>query len=302
MVAPALPTLNSIVTEGLRQGGIFSPNASQIATYSGDPMEQLKNSLWQELKQAKPLMNFSYMVLTPGQSRYSCPSDYSSDMTMVILTGFYTGIITEATANTITVPIVPNGSYDLNQVLGEDLVITAGTAMNSVSQITGLVNNNNWTQTITVYPDFQATPDNTSSYMIVDNQWPVEQRHIAELDMYHRSGGMDRPRKFYPMGDEDFDEFQFDVAPDNFYVYCVRMRYTVNIMTLDLNSTLLASLYLKFREFWIYGIKSQVFMDNDDNRGPKSQEDRQAKLLALIRSQQYGTDLHNFAQHVVDYQ
>ena len=301
MASPALPTLSSIVTEGLRQGGIFSPTASQIATYSGDPMEQLKNSLWQELKQAKPLMMFSYMVLNPGQSRYSCPSDYSSDMSMVALTGFNTGTVVSATANTLTVPAVSNG-YDLNQVLGEDLVITAGTGMNSVSQITNLVNNNNGTQTLTVYPNFQATPDGTSSYMIVDNQWPIEQRHIAEFDMYHRSGGMDRPRYFYPMGDEDFDEFQFDVAPDNFYVYCVRMRYTVNIMTLDLNSTLLQTLYLKFREFWIYGIKSQVLLDNDDTRAPKSQEDRQAKLLALIRSQQYGTDLRNFAQHVVDYQ
>ena len=301
MASPTLPTLNSIVIEGLYQGGIFSPTANQISRYSGDPMEQLKNSLWQELKQSKPLMMFSYMVLTAGQSRYSCPSDYSSDMSMVALTGFNTGTVVSATANTLTVPAVSNG-YDLNQVLGEDLVISAGTAMNSVSQITGLVNNNNGTQTLTVYPNFQATPDNTSSYMIVDNQWPVEQRHVAELDMYHRSGGMDRPRYFYPMGDEDFDEFQFDVAPDNFYVYCVRMRYTVNIMTLDLNSPLLASLYLKFREFWIYGIKSQVLMDNDDTRAPRSQEDRQAKLLALIRSQQYGTDLHNFAQHVVDYQ
>jgi hypothetical protein len=302
MAVPTPPTLTSIVTEGLRQGGIFYPTASQLATYSGDPMEQLKNQLWQELKQAKPLMTFSYMVLTPGQSRYSCPSDYSSDMTMVIMTGLYTGNVSAATANTLTVPISPNGVYDINQVLGEDLVITGGTAVNSVSQIIGLVNNGNGTQTLTVYPNFQATGDATSTYMIVDNQYPCEQRHIAEYDLWHRANGIDRPRYFFPMGDEDYDEFIFDVPPDNVYQYCTRMRYTVNIMTLDLNSTLLATLYLKFREFWIYGIKSQVFMDNDDTRAPKSQEDRQAKLLSLIRSQQYGTDLHNFAQHVMDYQ
>jgi hypothetical protein len=301
MAIPALPTLATLVTEGLRQAGIFSPTQSQVTLYSGDPMEQLKNSLWQELKQAKPLMNFSYMVLTPGQSRYSCPSDYSSDMTMTVMTGLYTGTVLSGSANSITVPNVPNGVYDLNQVLGEDLVITAGDGVNSVSQITGLTQTPT-TQTLMVYPNFQATPDSSSSYMIVDNTYPVEQRHIAEYDMYHRPGGIDRPRYFYPMGDEDFDEFIFDVAPDNFYIYCVRMRYTVNIMTLDLNSTLLSSLYQKFREFWIYGIKSQALMDNDDTRAPKSQEDRQAKLQALIRSQQYGTDLHNFAQHVVDYQ
>ena len=220
---------------------------------------------------------------------------------MVILTGLYTGTVSSGTADTLTVPIAPNGAFDINQVLGEDLVITGGTAMHSVSQITGVVNNGNGTQTLTVYPNFQATPDATSSYMIADNQWPCDQKHIAEYDLLHRSGYIDRPRYFFPMGDEDFDEFIFDVPPDNIYQYCARMRYTVNIMTLDLNSTLMSTLYQKFREFWIYGIKSQALMDQDDTTADKSQADRSSKLQALIRSQQYGTDLHNFTQKVMDY-
>jgi len=265
-------------------------------------MEQLKNELWQAVKQMKPLMTFSYMVLTPGQSRYSCPSDYSSDMTMVVMTGLYTGTVVSATSSTLVVSVSPNGAFNINQVLGEDLVITAGTAKNSVSQIIGLVNNGNGTQTLTVYPNFQATPDSTSSYMIVDNSWPCEQRHIAEYDIYHRSSGLDRPRYFFPMGDEDFDEFIFDVSPDNVYVYCVRMRYFVNIMTLDLNSTLMSTLYQKFREYWIKGVRYQALADNDDTDAPAAKALRDQKLQELIMSQQYGTDLHNFAQHVTDYQ
>jgi len=287
--------------EGLRQAGIFFPTASQISTYQNEVLEQLKNQLWQELKQAKPLMTFSYMVLTPGQSRYSCPSDYSSDMSMVILTGLFTGTVLAGTASTITVSTTPNGIYDINQVLGEDLVITAGTAKHSVSQVIGVVNNGNGTQTFTVYPNFQATPDATSSWMLVDNQWPCEQKHIGQYDLLHRSGYIDRPRYFFPMGDEDFDEFIFDVPPDNVYIYCARMRYTVNVMTLDLTSTLMNTLYQKFREFWIYGVKSQALMDNDDTRADKSQADRMSKLQGLIRSQQYGTDIHNFQQTVMDY-
>ncbi len=302
MAAPSIPTAASLVTEGLRQARIFYPTAAQISTYQNEVMEQLKNDLWQQVKQMKPLMTFSYMVLTPGQSRYSCPSDFSSDMSMVALTGLYTGTVLAGTANTLTVPITPNGAFDQNQVMGEDLVIIAGTAQNSVSQIIGVVNNNNGTQTLTVYPNFQGTADATSSYMIVDNQWPIEQRHIAEFDLYHRASMIDRPRYFYPMGDEDFDEFQFDCAPDNFYVYCVRMRYFVNIMTLDLNSTLMSTLYQKFREYWIKGIKAQALADQDDTTASQAFQERDQKLQALIMSQQYGTDLHNFAQHVTDYQ
>jgi len=301
MAQPSLPTAASLVTEGLRQAGVFYPTQTQISTYQTEVLEQLKNQLWQELKQAKPLMTFSYMVLTPGQSRYSCPSDYSSDMSMVILTGLFTGNVLAGTSSSITCSNTPNGPYDINQILGEDIVITGGTGVNSVSQCTGVTNNNNGTQTLTVYPNFQAIPDATSTYMLVDNQWPVEQKHIAEYDLFHRANGIDRPRYFFPMGDEDFDEFIFDVPPDNVYQYCARMRYTVNIMTLDLGSTLMSTLYQKFREFWIYGIKSQVLMDNDDTRAPTSQEDRLAKLQALIRSQQYGTDLRNLSQKVMDY-
>ena len=301
MAAPSVPTATSLVTEGLRQARIFYPTAAQLATYQNEVMEQLKNDLWQQVKQMKPLMTFSYMVLTPGQSRYSCPSDYSSDMSMAILTGLFTGNVLAGTANTITILTAPY-TLNINQNLGEDLVITGGTAVNSVSQVTNLVQNNNDTTTITVYPDFQATPDATSTWMLVDNQYPCEQRHIAEYDLFHRSSGIDRPRYFFPMGDEDYDEFLFDVPPDNVYIYCARMRYFVNIMTLDLNSTLMSTLYQKFREYWIKGVKAQALADQDDTTADAAFKERDQKLQALIMSQQYGTDLHNFTQKVMDYQ
>lgn len=299
MALPASPTALSLVTEGLRQARIFYPTQNQLSTYQNEVMEQLKNELWVELKQSKPLMTFSYMVLVPGQSRYSCPSDFSSDMTMVVETGLTTGSVVSATANTLQTP-ASVGPLDLDQTLGKDLAIISGAGAASVSQITGVVNNNDGTTTLTVYPDFQVTPDATSGFMLVDAQWPVESKHIAMYDKY-RTAGVDRPRHFFPMGDEDFDEFIFDVAPDNNYPYVVRMRYTVNIMTLDLDSPLMLLLYQKFREYWIRGIKYQALSDNDDTTAPKSEEERAQKLQGLIRSQQYGTDLRNLQQEVPDY-
>lgn len=248
----------------------------------------------------KPLQTFSYLTLTPGQSRYSCPIDYSSDMSMVVLTGLVTGTAVSATANTLTTPAVV-GVLDINQTLGKDLAITSGTALNSVSQVTGVVNNGDGTTTLTVTPNFQATPNGTSTFMLVDNQWPVEQRHIADFDLKYRPSELNRPRYFYPMGDEDFDEFLLDVAPDNVYVYMLRMRYFVNIMTLDLNSTLMSTLYQKFREYWIRGVKAQALSDNDDTTALIALQERNQKLQELIMSQQYGTDIHNFQQRVMDY-
>lgn len=299
MSAPAIPTALSLVTEGLRQARIFYPTPAQISTYQTEVMEQLKNNLWQQVKQMKPLMTFSYMVLTPGQSRYSCPSDFSSDMTMVIETGLMTGTVISATSSTIVIS-TGVGILDPNSTMGKDLAIIGGTAMSSVSQITGVVLNGNGTTTLTVYPNFQATPDATSTFMIVDNQYPVVGDHVANYDKF-RAAGLDRPRKFFPMGDEDFDEFIFDTAPDAVFTYVVRMRYYVNIMTLDLTSTLMSTLYQKFREYWIKGIKAQALADNDDTTANDAFQERDQKLQALIMSQQYGTDIHQLTQHVEDY-
>lgn len=300
MAVPAVPSLTSLVTEGLRQARIFSPSPSQIALYSGDPMEQLKNDLWTQIKQAKPLMTFSYLVLVPGQSRYSCPMDFSSDMTMVVLTGLITGSVASATPTTLqTFSVI--GPLDIDQVLGQDLVIISGTASASVSQVTNVVNNLDGSNTLTVYPPFQATPDTTSMFMLVDNQYPVEADHISNYDRF-RSSGLSRPKKFFSMGNENYDEFIFDVAPDNNYPYVIRMRYFVNIMTLDLNSKLMSTLYQKFRDYWIQGIKYQALSDNMDDTAPMEMQLRDRKLQELIMSQQYGTDIHTLRQHVEDYQ
>jgi hypothetical protein len=136
--------------------------------------------------------------------------------------------------------------------------------------------------------------------MLVDSQFPVDGDHIANYDKF-RTAGVGRPRKFFSMGDEDFDEFIFDVAPDNNYPYIVRMRYYVNVMTLDLSSTLMATLYQKFREYWIKGIKAQALADNDDTTANDAFKERDMKLQSLVISQQYGTDIRTLAEHVTDY-
>lgn len=299
MAAPTSPTAQSLVVEGLRQARIFNPTASQITTYQSEVMEQLKNELWQSVKEMKPLMTFSYTTLVAGQSRYSCPQDYSSDLSMVILVGLTIGQAVTGSTNTLMVPS-SLGNLSSDQTLGKELLITGGSAANSCSQIVGLMVNNDGTTTLTVYPSFQGTPDPTSTFMIVDNQYPVDEDHIANFDRF-RSSGLDRPRKFYPMGDEAFDEFIFDVPPDSQYVYGCRMRYFVNIMTLDLNSPLMASLYQKFREYWIQGVKAQALADNDDTTAPEAKQERNSKLQELIMSQQYGTSIHKLKQHVEDY-
>lgn len=298
MAPPAIPTASSLATEGLRQARIFNPTPSQIALYSGEVMEQAKNDLWTKIKSMKPLMNFSYGVLTIGQSRYSCPQDFSSDLTMTILDGFNTGQAGSGTVGTIT--LLPAAApLQSSDVIGKEILITGGTGQASGSQITGytLVGQ---TVTLTVTPNFDVAPDLTSTYLIVDSKWPVKDDHIANLDEVYRPAELSRPRKYYSMGDEDFDEFEFDCAPDK--AYGVKYRYYINIMTLDLSSTLMTTLYQKFRDYWIKYVKAIALADQDDSTADAALVDAGRKLQDLIMSQQYGTDIHGLAQRVTDYQ
>lgn len=298
MASPANPTLASIVTEGLIQANESNPSTAITTRYQTEVMEQLKNEVWKACRQPKIMQTFAYGVLTPGQSRYSCPSDFSSDMSASILWGSVKGTAQSGTPTTI---ILANGSTQaLSDVLGKEILIISGTGIGSASQITGL-SNNSGTITLTVTPGFASTPDSTSGYMIIDQSWPLKFDHIAEFYRKSRPSSLDRPRYAYPIGDEDFDEFILDVAPDSTNTYGIKMFYYGNLMKTDLNSALMSRLYLEWRNFWIQGIKAKHLMLNDDTRGPQEFNLWMAEVQKLVVTAQYGTDLHEFAQVVTDY-
>ncbi len=298
MASPSNPTLAGIVTEGLTQANESHPDSATTLRYQTEVMEQLKNEVWKACRQPKVMQTFAYGILTPGQSRYSCPEDFSSDMSASILWGSVQG--TAQGGSTSTIILDPTATQSLADVLGKEVLIISGTAVASASQVIGLTNNAG-TITLTVTPGFAETPDSTSGYMICDQQWPIKFEHIAEYYRKSRPSSLDRPRIAYPIGDEDFDEFILDVAPDSTNTYGIKMFYYGNIMKTDINSTLMSRLYLEWRNFWIQGIKAKHLMLNDDTRGPQEWNLWMTEVNKLVATAQYGTDLHEFAQVVTDY-
>lgn len=298
MASPSNPTLASIVAEGLMQANEFNPSSATTSRYQTEVMEQLKNEVWKACRQPKVMQTFAYGILTPGQSRYSCPADFSSDMSASILWGSTLG--TAQGGSQTTIILAPGSTQALADVLGKEVLIVSGTGIASASQIIGLTNNSG-TITLTVTPGFGVAPDGTSGYMICDQQWPIKFDHISEFYRKSRPSSLDRPRFAYPIGDEDFDEFILDVAPDSTNTYGIKMFYYGNLMKTDLTSTLMSRLYLEWRNFWIQGIKAKHLMLNDDSRGPEEWNLWMTEVAKLVATAQYGTDLHEFAQVVTDY-
>jgi hypothetical protein len=298
MSVPANPTLASIVAEGLMQANESHPDSATITRYQTEVMEQLKNEIWKACRQPKIMQTFAYGVLVPGQSRYSCPTDFSSDMSAQILWGSVQG--TAQGGATTSIILDPTARQTIGDVLGKEILITSGTGIASASQIIGLTNNSG-TITLTVTPGFRVAPANGSGYMIIDQGWPLKFDHIAEFYRRSRPASLDRPRYAYPIGDEDYDEFILDVAPDSTNTYGIKFFYYGNLMKTDQNSTLMSRLYLEWRNFWIQGIKAKHLMLNDDTRGPTEWQLWMSEVQKLVVTAQYGTDLHEFAQVVTDY-
>jgi len=298
MASPSNPTLASIVAEGLYQANESHPSTAVTTRYQTEVMEQLKNEVWKACRQPKIMQTFAYGVLVPGQSRYSCPTDFSSDMSAQILSGTIIGTAQSATPSTIVLD--PSATNVLSDVLGKEILITSGTAQASASQIIGL-SNNSGTITLTVSPNWPSTPDATSTYMVIDQKDPIKFEHIVEEFRLSRPALIGKPKKAYPIGDEDYDEFILDSAPDSNQTYGIKFFYYANLMKTDLNSTLMSRLYLEWRNFWIQGIKAKHLMLNDDSRGNDEWSLWMQEVQKLVVTAQYGTDLHEFAQVVTDY-
>lgn len=293
MPAPANPDLDSIVIEGLSEAGEDAPSPALLVQAKTGWIEQIKNDLWLDVKQPKYLQVTTYGMMVRGQSRYSCPTDFSSDLTLVLLDGDLTGPITGGSSNTITIdPSVNVADADL---IGRGILITSGVGKGSFSE--GIL----WdpdTRILTVAPAFAVTPTIGATFMVVKTEFEIPQRSLADFN-YYRVLGLALPRAFFPMGDEDFGEFIFNCPPDK--NYGARLRYYANIMRIDPASTLMSTLYLQWRNFWIAGIKSIHLNKNDDDRGPVANAEYQKLLMGIRIKETYGHDLHALQQRVADY-
>lgn len=298
MASPSNPTLSSIVAEGLKQANEDHPDSATTSRYENEVMEQLKNEIWKACKQPKIMQTFAYGILTPGQSRYSCPIDFSSDMSASILVGSVTG--TAQSGSSTTIVLDPTATQTIGDVLGKEIIITSGTGIASASQIVGL-SGTSPSITLTVTPGFASSPDGTSTYMIIDQSYPLQFDHISEYYRRPRSSSVNRPQYAYFIGDEDYDEFILDTPPDSTNTYGIKMFYYGNIMKTDLSSNLMTRLYLEWRNFWIQGIKAKHLMLNDDTRANTEWQIWMNEVQKLVVTAQYGTDLHEFAQVVTDY-
>ena len=292
MPVPSAPTQAALISEALAMAGERNPS-STITTRAGLWFEETKNDIWRKEKKLKSLQQTCYAIIQKGQARYSFPSSFSSEISLTLLDGNRTGTAQAGSTSSITLDASETaGDSDL---IGKEVIITSNTGIGSFGQI---ISYSSSTKVATVTPSFQTAPDSSSTYMIIDNEYELEQRHIGDFKQFQQSY-LDRPVKYFPLGDEDYGEFILNCPPDK--LYGARIRYYVNIMTLDSDSTLYTTLLQQWRNIWLQGIIYRRLRDADDSRSNDEFTKYRGELQSLINREKYGADLSFLRDAVSDF-
>lgn len=293
MSAPSNPTLSELVAEALKKAGEYDPSTDTVDRAEDKWMEEIKQDIWRRGKKLKNLMITSHGVATIGKSRYSNPSDYSSDLSITLLDGNIAGTATAGGSASLTLQAGDGSTEEL--IIGKDLLITGGTGLASLSRI---VSYNESTRVATVSPNFKSTPASSSTYLIVDYEYEVKSEHMSNYQYYVQTY-RDRPTIYFPVGDEDYGEFIFNCPPDK--AYGIRFNYYANIMKMDLSSTWLSNLYLQWRNVWIHGIMWKKFQDANDDRESMYFQLYNKEINDLVNLETYGADISNITDRITDF-
>jgi hypothetical protein len=299
MAAPTAPTLVSITTEGLKKAGYSSPSTPQLTRAQDEWMEEIKQDIWEEAKKLKSLMKTAIYITTEGLDRVAMPADYSSDMTMKLLDGSVTGTAQSGAVGSITLEATDTSlESDLKKKKG--ILVYSGTGKGSYSQITAY---NTSTKVASVSPNFNTAPVNGDGYMLVDYDPPIKQKPVWVYDDGEPTTEVGEPRFYFPTGDDDNGEFILSPKPfrESGIPYGIQFRYYADLTRVDLASTLMTTLYRRWRSLFVLGVQAKALDAKDDKRADKKIRSYHVRLGVLVTREEYGMDINDLQMQVTDY-
>ena len=289
MAAPAAPTATTIASIAMYQAGYSTPTSAQKAHAKTYYIQEIKQDIFALAKNLTTLQFETVYALTEGQSTYTFPTDVSSLISATLLDGANYGTCS-ATGTTATIKLDAAFLPTEEWMLGKEILMWDS---DTPAPLTAYISQcNAWSApTATVSPIYGAAPDATDDYLVIDVQYPLEIPPVWDWDSQNYPTKQGRPTTLVPLGDETLSgEFLLYPAPNDDY-YGLRLRYYLNLMTLDEAGTLHGNLYYRWRNIWIQGIKAKQLTHDDDNRAPAEIAKYERMLQILILREQYGMQL-----------
>ena len=292
------PILSSLVLESLKRAGYGNPSSDLQARATERWIEEIKAELWAKARNLKSLQSKAVTALTNGVAQYSNPSDYAADMTIVFASGGTYGTAQSGSTSSVTLASTYAGAA--SDVIGRELVITAGTGIGGIATISSYVPG---TKVATVTPAFTTAPTTGSSYLILDDYRPLRESTVWEYSNVQTGQNQGYPDSFFPLGDSSNGKLILHPTPfrNDSQPMILIHRYQADLTEADAVGSLMLTLYQKWQPLWITGIRWKALQNDDDDRAPAAFQEYQKSLRDIMNAEVYGNTINELQMKVVDY-
>src|SRR3990167_7590306 len=195
MALPTDPTATTIVTEAYNAAGESDPTAAQLTRATGQWMQEVLNDIWLEgvasgNTRLKTLQETLVDVSTTGINTWGLAEDFDEELEIEVLDGSRYDTAQTAGASSITLDADDAGTS--SNTIGRLVLITSGTGVDEIKQITAY---DSTTKVATVESAWTATPTGSSTYLIVDQAYQLDEIDLAEVSTALPAAG--RPTAFF---------------------------------------------------------------------------------------------------------
>ena len=278
MALPTDPTATTIVTEAYNAAGESDPTAAQLTRATGQWMQEVLNDIWLEgvasgNTRLKTLQETLVDVSTTGINTWGLAEDFDEELEIEVLDGSRYDTAQTAGASSITLDADDAGTS--SNTIGRLVLITSGTGVDEIKQITAY---DSTTKVATVESAWTATPTGSSTYLIVDQAYQLDEIDLAEVSTALPAAG--RPTAFFKYNRQIIFDKPWDRA-----TYGIRMRYFMNIHQVNLTegaSTRITRIYRNWQDVLKQGILWKCLRDNDDVRYQSEYQIFKSKTAALL--------------------
>jgi hypothetical protein len=286
-------TADNICTEAYKLSGVSSPTSAQL-TRAGDYhlqflLNDIMNSAFRDGNtRLKTLQETLLDASVEGQRTLALAETMDEELLVEVLDGSRRATAQTGGASSITL-VSTDTSTEANAE-GRWILLTGGTGADQIRQITAL---NTSTLVATVDSAWDTTPDNTTTYLIVDSIHPLEEVHISEIEST-AAQGKGRPSAFAKYNRDIIFDRAFDRS-----TYGIRVRYYMNIHEVDRTEGS-TSRYTRILQNWqaplLSGLTWKIMEDIDDNRQMTKMQEYEAKKAALLAKESpYGGEFTGFS-------
>lgn len=291
MAVPTEPTATTLTTEAWKAAGNLDPSSAELTRATDEWLQEIFNDIW--LKSAatgntrlKTLQETLIDVSTLHVRTYSLAEDMDEELIVEVLDGTRYDTAQTATSTTITLASTDDGTEANTE--GRWVLITSGTGVDEFKQITDF---NTTTKVATVESAWTATPTSSSTYLIVDREYQLDEIDLAEMGTSSPTSG--RPTAFAKYNRQLIFDKPWDRA-----TYGIRLRYYMNLHEVNLttgSTTRITRIYQNWQDVLKQGLLWKCLRAIDDNRYMAEKQIYEQKVEHLIAKEiPYGGAFRGF--------